>query len=106
MLFEACFQLDFGLNFDLSTLMHESALSYSIVSLAVCSQWFSCWKVNLHLSLRSSAASNRFSSRIFLDLASSIFPSVLASFSVPDERKHPYRMMLPPCVTMGMVCSG
>ncbi|MEQ2281750.1 hypothetical protein AMECASPLE_033625 [Ameca splendens] len=38
----------------------------------------------------------RFSSRIVLDLASSIFPSTLIVLPVPAEEKHPHSMMLPP----------
>ena len=58
-------------------------------------------------SLKSFADSIRFSTRIALYLAPSIFPSVLTSFPVPAEEKHPHSMMLPrPCFTVGMVCSG
>lgn len=39
-----------------------------IVALAACLGWFSCWKVNLLLS-KSSAVSNKFTSRILLYLA-------------------------------------
>ena len=50
---------------------------------------------------------NRFSSKIVLYLAPSIFPSTQTSFPVPAEEKHPHSMMLPPpCFTVGMVCSG
>ncbi|MEQ2300329.1 hypothetical protein AMECASPLE_024287 [Ameca splendens] len=44
---------------------------------------------------QSSATSNRFSSRILLDLAPSIFPSTLTSFPVPAEGQHLHSMMLP-----------
>ncbi|MEQ2303918.1 hypothetical protein AMECASPLE_021655, partial [Ameca splendens] len=47
----------------------------------------SCWKVNLHPSLKSFADS--FSSRIVLYLAPSIFPSTLTTFPVPAEEKQP-----------------
>ncbi|MEQ2246224.1 hypothetical protein ILYODFUR_036093 [Ilyodon furcidens] len=51
--------------------------------------------------LRSSAASNKFSSRIVLNLAPSIFSSTLTSFPVPGEENHPHSMMLPPpCLTI------
>ncbi|MED6290131.1 hypothetical protein CHARACLAT_009963, partial [Characodon lateralis] len=52
--------------------------------------------VNLRPSLKSSAASKRFSFRIVLFLAPSIITSILTSFHVPAEEKHPHRMMLPP----------
>ncbi|MEQ2281636.1 hypothetical protein AMECASPLE_032478 [Ameca splendens] len=81
-------------------------LNHSIVALALCLGSLSCWKVNL-LSLQSFADSNRFSSKIALYLASSIFPSTLTTFSVPAEEKQAQTMMLPPpCLTVGMVCSG
>ncbi|KAL4008967.1 hypothetical protein ACER0C_002819 [Sarotherodon galilaeus] len=64
----------------------------------------SCWKVNLRPSLKSFADSKRFSSKIALYLAPSIFPSTLTSFPVPAEEKHPQSMMLPPpYLTVGMV---
>uniref|UniRef100_A0A8C7LIM7 Uncharacterized protein n=1 Tax=Oncorhynchus mykiss TaxID=8022 RepID=A0A8C7LIM7_ONCMY len=48
-----------------------------------------------------------FSSRMVLYLAPSIFPSILTIFSVPAEEKQAQTMMLPPpCLTVGMVCSG
>ena len=81
-------------------------LNHSIVALAVCLGLLSCWKVNLRPSLKSFADSNMFSSKIALYLALSIFPSTLTSFPVPAEEKHPHNMMLPPCFTAGMVCSG
>ncbi|KAL3978871.1 hypothetical protein ACER0C_019933 [Sarotherodon galilaeus] len=63
----------------------------------------SCWKVNLRPSLKSFADSKRFSSKIALYLAPSIFPSTLTSFPVPAEEKHPQSMMLPPpYLTVGM----
>ena len=82
-------------------------LNHSIVALAVCLGSLSCWKVNLFPSLKSFAASHRFSCRIALYLAPSILPSTLTSFPVPAEEKHPHSMRLPPpCFTVGMVCSG
>ena len=77
-------------------------LNHSIVALAVCLGSLSCWKV-----ISSLLQTNRFSSKIVLYLAPSIFPSTLTSFPVPAEEKHPHHMMLPPpCFTVGMVCSG
>ena len=82
-------------------------LNHSIVALAVCLGSLSCWKVKLRPSLKSFADSNRFSSKIVLYLAPSIFPSTQTSFPVPAEEKHPHSMMLPPpCFRVGMVCSG
>ncbi|MEQ2168905.1 hypothetical protein GOODEAATRI_019478 [Goodea atripinnis] len=49
---------------------------------------------------------NRFSSKIFLYLAPSIFSSTLTTFPVPAEEKHPQSMMLPPpYLTVGMMCA-
>lgn len=53
----------------------------------------------------SFADSNRFSSKIALYLAPSIFPWTLTIFPVPAEEKHLQSMMLPPRLTVGMVCS-
>uniref|UniRef100_A0A8C7P234 Uncharacterized protein n=1 Tax=Oncorhynchus mykiss TaxID=8022 RepID=A0A8C7P234_ONCMY len=74
---------------------------------ALCFGSLSCWKTNLRPSLKSFADSIRFSSRMVLYLAPSIFPSILTIFPVPAEEKQAQTMMLPPpCLTMGMVCSG
>uniref|UniRef100_A0A8C7U0U3 Ceramide transporter 1 n=1 Tax=Oncorhynchus mykiss TaxID=8022 RepID=A0A8C7U0U3_ONCMY len=55
----------------------------------------------------SFADSIRFSSRMVLYLAPSIFPSILTIFPVPAEEKQAQTMMLPPpCLTVGMVCSA
>uniref|UniRef100_A0A8C8M9Q3 SUV39H1 histone lysine methyltransferase b n=1 Tax=Oncorhynchus tshawytscha TaxID=74940 RepID=A0A8C8M9Q3_ONCTS len=65
------------------------------------------YSTNLRPSLRSFADSIRFSSRMVLYLAPSIFPSILTIFPVPAEEKQAQTMMLPPpCLTVGMVCSG
>ncbi|MEQ2182558.1 hypothetical protein GOODEAATRI_023513 [Goodea atripinnis] len=50
---------------------------------------------------------NRFSSRISLYLAPSIFPSSLTSYLIPDKEKQLHCIILPPpCLTVGMVWSG
>ena len=80
------------------------SLSYSCVVLAVCLGLLSCWKVNLHPSLRSWTLWSRFSSRISLYIAPFIFPSILTSLHVPAAEKHPHSMILrPPCFSVGMV---
>nr|XP_040020219.1 calcium homeostasis modulator protein 6 isoform X2 [Gasterosteus aculeatus aculeatus] len=68
--------------------------------------WIQVWKTNLRPSLRSLADSIRFSSRMVLYLAPCIFPSILTIFPVPAEEKQAQTMMPPPCLTVGMVCSG
>ncbi|MED6263924.1 hypothetical protein CHARACLAT_009619 [Characodon lateralis] len=66
------------------------------------SRVLSSWKDNIYPSLESFAASNWFSFRISLNLASSIFLSTLTSFSAPAVEKPPHSMMLPPsCITVG-----
>jgi hypothetical protein len=78
--------------------------SHSHIVLAVCLGSLSCWKVNLHPSLRSQALSSRFSSRISLYFATLIFPLILTSHPVPTAEKHAHSMLLPPtCFTVGMV---
>lgn len=72
----------------------------SIVTLALCLGWLSCWKVILRPSLKSFA-----DSRIVLYLAPSIFPSTLTILPVSAEEKHLQSRMLQPCVTVGTVCS-
>jgi hypothetical protein len=43
----------------------------------------------------------------FTYLAPSIIPSILTSFPVPADEKHPHSMMLPPpCFTVGMMFLG
>ncbi|XP_051570030.1 monocyte to macrophage differentiation factor 2-like isoform X2 [Myxocyprinus asiaticus] len=82
----------------------ELSRSHSFVILAVCLGSLSCWKMNLHPSLRSRALWSRFSSRMSLYIAAFIFPSILTSLPVPAAEKHPHSMMLPPpCFTVGMV---
>ncbi len=82
----------------------ELSCSHSFVILAVCLGSLSCWKMNLHPSLRSRALWSRFSSRMSLYIAAFIFPSILTSLPVPAAEKHPHSMMLPrPCSTVGMV---
>ena len=82
-------------------------LNHSTVALAVCLGSLSCWKMNLRPSLKSFADCIRFSSRIALYLAPSLFPSILTSFPVPAVEKHSHgRILPPPCFTVGMVCSG
>ncbi len=109
-IFKSCHRFSIGFRFGLwlgysNTLCFD--LNHSIVALAVCLGSLSCWKVNLRPSLKSFADSNRFSSRIALYLAPSIFPSTVTSFPVPAEEKLPHTMMLPPPhLTVGMVCSG
>ena len=79
-------------------------LNHSTVTLAVCLGSLSCWKVNLRPSLKSLEDWNRFPSRISLYLAPSIIHSIVISFPVPADDKHPQIMMLPPaCFTVGMV---
>ncbi|MEQ2297424.1 hypothetical protein AMECASPLE_034546 [Ameca splendens] len=87
-------QIDLDLCFDWAILTHASMCSLS---------W---WMVNLHHSLKSFAASKRFSSRIVLYLAPPIFPSALNSFPIPAGEKYPHSMLLPlTCFIVGMVCS-
>ncbi|XP_075931719.1 gamma-aminobutyric acid receptor-associated protein-like 2 isoform X2 [Anarhichas minor] len=81
----------------------ELSRSHSFVILAVCLGSLSCWKMNLHPSLRSRALWSRFSSRMSLYIAAFIFPSILTSLPVPATEEHPHSMMLPPCFTVGMV---
>jgi hypothetical protein len=70
----------------------------------LCLGSLSCWKVNLHPSLRSWELCRRFKSRFSLYFALFIFPSIVTSLPVPAAEKHPYNMMLPPpCFTVGMV---
>ena len=72
--------------------------------LAMCLGWLSCWKVNLHPSLRTCSRELRISLRISLYFALFIFASILTSLPVPAAKKHPYSMMLPPpCFTVKMV---
>ena len=74
------------------------------VTLTVCLGSLTCWKVKHQPCLKSFADSYRFSSKIVLYLAPSIFPLTQTSFPVPAEEKHPHSMMLPPpCFTVGMV---
>ncbi|XP_070408029.1 uncharacterized protein [Nothobranchius furzeri] len=48
-------------------------------------------------------AVERFSSKMSLDTAASIFTSILISLPVPAHGKHPHSMMLPPpCFTVGI----
>ena len=97
-------QLFLGLSRDHSRTFRDLAGSYSYVVLAVCLGLLSCWRVNLHPSLRSGALWSRFYSRISLYFAPFIFPSVLTSLPVPTAEKHPHSMMLPPpCFTVRMV---
>ena len=71
--------------------------SHSCIVLAV-----SCWKVNVHPSLRSWAFWSRFSSRISLYFALFIFASILINHPVPVAEKHSHSMILPPpCFTAG-----
>ncbi|KAL7829445.1 hypothetical protein AOLI_G00303300 [Acnodon oligacanthus] len=74
----------------------KTPLSSVVVVLALCLGSLSCWKVNLRPSLTSFAESNKFSSKIALYLAPSIFPSTLTNFPVPAEEKQPQSRMLPP----------
>ena len=79
----------------------------SSVALAECLGLLSCWNVNLCHSQRSFALWSRFSSRIYLNLAPFIVPSILTSLPVPAAEKHPHYIMLPPpCFTVGMVFFG
>ncbi|XP_054642150.1 uncharacterized protein LOC129187227 isoform X9 [Dunckerocampus dactyliophorus] len=60
-------------------------------------------RLKLSYTLKSFADSSRFSSKVVLYLAPSIFPSTLTSFPVPAEEKQPHNMMLPPpCLTVWM----
>lgn len=70
-------QLDWVLCFDYAILTHSGSWFWRhfSVALAVCFESLSCWKVNLHRSLKSLADQNRFSSKIFLYLAPSVLPS-------------------------------
>ena len=48
-----------------------------------------------------------FPSRISLYLVPTIIPSILTSFPVPADEKHPHSMMMPPpCFPVGMLFSG
>ena len=81
--------------------------SQSCVVLAVWLGSLSCWKVNLHPSLRSWALWSRFPSRNSLYFAPFIFPSILTSLPVPAPEKQPHNMMLPPpSFTGGRVYTG
>ena len=78
--------------------------SYSCVVLAVFLGSLSCWKVNLHPSLRSWVLWSSFSSRISLYLDLFVFPSILTCLPVPAAEKHPHSMLLPPpYFTVGMM---
>ena len=108
--FRSCHRFSIGFRSGL-WLGHSNTICFvlnpSIVALALWLASLSCWKVNLRPSLKSYVDSNRFSSKISLYLAPSIFPSTLTIFPVPAEEKHPQSMMLlPPYLTVGMVCSG
>ena len=74
--------------------------SHSCVALAMCLGALSCWKVNLHPSLRSWALWWRFSSRISLYIDPFIFLSILTSVTVSQSAT---TMLPPPCFTVGMV---
>ena len=91
-----------------SRTFRDLSQSHSCVVLAVCLGSLSCWKVNLHPSLRSCVLWNRFSSRISQYFAPFIFPYILTSLPVPAAEKNPQSMMLPPptpCFTVGKVPS-
>lgn len=53
-----------------------------------------CWKLKFCPSLKSSAASNRFSSRTGLYLAQFIFPLTLTCFSTVRYSQHPFILLL------------
>ena len=87
-----------------SRTFRDLSQSHSCIILAVCLGSLSCWKVNLHPSLRSWELWSRLSSRISLYFAPFIFPLILTILSVPASEKHPHSMMLPPpCFAVGMV---
>ncbi|MED6252664.1 hypothetical protein ATANTOWER_014976 [Ataeniobius toweri] len=70
----------------------------SIAAMAVCLELLSCWKVNLHPSLKSFATSNWFY------ISSNHLPLALLCFPAKDQHSH--TMMLPPlCFTVWNVCS-
>ena len=79
--------------------------SHSCIFLAVCFGSLSCWKVNLHPSLRSWVLCSRsLSSEISRYFARFIFPSILTHLPVPVTEKHLHSMRLPPpCFTVEMV---
>jgi hypothetical protein len=93
-------------------------LGYHCVVLAVCLGSLSCWKVNLHPSLRSWVLWSRFSSRISLYFSLLIFPLILTSLPVHIAEKHPHTVdaastmlhhrdgaKFPPDVTLGIKSS-
>ena len=81
--------------------------SHSSVALPLCFGSLSCLNVNLLPSFRLMADSSRFSSRILLNFAPSIVPSIQPSSPVPADEKQPRNMMLPPpCLIAGMVLTG
>ena len=62
--------------------------SHSCVVLDVCLGSLSCWKVNLHPSLRSWVLWSRFSSRISMYFAPFIFALILTGLPVPNIMLH------------------
>ena len=87
-----------------SRTFRDLSRSHSCIVLAVFLGLLSCWKVNLHPSLRTCSRALRNSLKISLYFAPFIFPWIRTGLPVPALQKHPHSMMLPPpWLSIGMV---
>lgn len=101
--FQSCsIRFKSGLLLGHSRAFKESSQRNFFVIFALCSGSLSCWKTNLHPSLRTRVLGSRLSSVFSLYIAAFIFPQTLTSLLVPAVEKHPHSMILPlPFCTLG-----